>query len=108
LFVDVVDQTVYLRAVGKTYVNEFTEYSERTFLRLRPHRENHVEVLQNFIDGDVYICVDPADSDRAVHARQPTGRCDRKLPRLALNNCGRRAFLRRQFHRACADTADGS
>lgn len=83
---DVVDQAVYLRAVGKTHVNYFAEYSEWTFLRLRPHRENHVEVLQNFIDRDVYICVDPADPDCPIHARQPTGHCDRKLPRLGLSN----------------------
>ena len=41
----------------------FTEYAEGPFLGLRPHRENHVEVLQNFIDGDVDICVNPADPD---------------------------------------------
>src|SRR5438093_13728176 len=63
LFVDVVDQPVYLCVVGKTYVNQFTVYSEGTPLCLRPHRENPVEVLQNFVDGDVYIRVNPSDPD---------------------------------------------
>jgi hypothetical protein len=107
LFVDVVDQPVYLCVVGKTYVDYFAEYSERTFLRLRPRRKNHVEMLQNLVEADVDICVDSTDSDRPVQARHPTGRCDRKLPRLALCNRGRRRFLRREFHRACPDTADG-
>ena len=66
---DVVDQSVYLRAVRKTYVDHFTEYSEGSFLCLDPPRQNRVKMLQNFGDGDVDICIDPADSDRAVHAR---------------------------------------
>ena len=50
LFVDVVDEPVYLRVIGETRVNEFAVYSERTFSRLRPGQENHVKVLKNFVD----------------------------------------------------------
>ena len=66
---DVVDETVYLRAVRKTYVDHFTEYSEGSFLRLDPRRKNRVKMLQNFGDGDVDICIDTADSDRPADAR---------------------------------------
>src|SRR6266481_332335 len=104
---DVVDQSVYLRAVGKTYVDQFTIYSERTFLRLHPPRQNRVKMLQNFGDGDVDVCVNPANPDCAVCARQPTGHCDRKMPRLCLSNCRWRAFLRLELHRARPKTANG-
>src|SRR5438477_5343689 len=85
-FVDVVEQPVYLCVVGKADVNYFTVYSKRAFLRFSTHRENHVEVLQDFVEADVDICVDPADSDRAVQARHPTRRCDCKLPGFAFGN----------------------
>ena len=65
---DVVDQSVYLRAVRKTYVDHFTEYSEGSFLCLDPPRQNRVKMLQNFGDGDVNICIDTADSDRPTDA----------------------------------------
>ena len=65
---DVVDQSVYLCVVRQTYVNHFTEYSEGSFLCLRPPRQNRVKMLQNFGDGDVDICIDPADSDRPADA----------------------------------------
>src|SRR5206468_5718653 len=107
LFVDIVDEPVYLRVVGKTYVNYFAVYSERAFLRFSTHRENHIEVLQNFVDRDVYIGVNPANPNRAVQARQPTRRCDRKLPWLTLRNRWRRGFFRRQFYGTCCRTADG-
>ena len=103
---DVVDQPVYLCVVGKTYVKHFTGYSEGPFLRLGTHRKNHVEVLQNFIDGDVYICVDPADPDCPIHARQSTGRRDGKLPGFTLGDRWGRGLLRRQFYRTCSDTPD--
>ena len=87
-------------------VNHFTEYSEGTFSCLRPRCKNHVEVLQNFIDGDVYICVDPADPDCPIHARQSTGRRDGKLPGFTLGDRWGRGLLRRQFYRTCPDTPD--
>src|SRR5262249_33462453 len=92
-FVDVVNQPVYLCAVGKTDVNYFAVYSERTLLGLRPHRENHVKVLQDFVDGNIYVCVNPAHADRAVEARQPAWRGNRKLPRFALCNRWGRLFV---------------
>ena len=92
---DVVDQSVYLGDVGKTYVDQLTIYSERTFLGLHPRRQHEVKVLQNFRDGDINICVDSAHPNRAVRARQPTGYCDRQMPRLTLCNRWRRRFLRR-------------
>src|SRR5439155_9929822 len=106
LFVNVVDQPVYLCVVGKTYVNYFAVYSKRAFLRFSAHRENHIEMLQNLVKADVDICVDPADSDRAVQPRHPTRCRNGKLPRLALRNRWRRCFLRREFHRTCPDTPD--
>src|SRR5206468_3832289 len=63
---DVVDQSVYLRAVGKTYVDQFTIYSEWTFLRLHPCRQNRVKMLQNFGDGDVDVCVNPANPEKKI------------------------------------------
>ena len=96
-FVDVVDQPIYLCVVGKTYVNYFAVYSKGAFLRFSTHRENHIQMLENLIEADVDICVDPADSDRPVQARHPTGRCDSKMPRFALCDCWRRRFFRRQF-----------
>src|SRR4051812_34618773 len=98
LFVDVVNQPVYLCVVGKTYVNYFTVYSKRAFLRFSTHRENHVEMLQNLVEANVDICIDPADSDRAVQPRHPTRRRNCKLPWLTLSNCGR-GFLRLELHR---------
>src|SRR6267154_595356 len=83
---NVVDQSAYLRAVRKTDVNYFTVYSERPFPRFRPRRKNHVKVLQDFANRDIDICVNPADSNRPVHARQPTGRCDCELPGFALRD----------------------
>ena len=82
----VVDHSVYLRAVRKTYVDHFTEYSEGSFLCLDPPRQNRVKMLQNFGDGDVDVRVNPTDPDCPVEARQPTGHRNRKLPRLALSN----------------------
>src|SRR5262245_56792497 len=107
LFMDVVDHSVDLCAVGKTQVNYFAEYSERTFLRLCPHRKNHVKVLQNVVEKpDVYICVDPADSNRPVHPRHPTGRRDCEPPGLAFCNGWRRGFFRLQFQRARVERSD--
>ena len=103
---DVVDEPVYLGVVGKTYVKHFTVDSEGTFLCLRPRCENHVEVLQNLADADVDICVDAPDSNRAVHARQPTGNGNRELPRLALCNRWRRGFLRLELYRSCVQAAN--
>src|SRR5206468_5427920 len=103
---DIVDQSVYLCAVGKTYVNHFTEYSEGTFLCLDPPRQNRVKMLQNFGDGDVDVCVNPVDPDCAVCAREPTRHCDCKLPWFALSNCGRRGFFRRQFYGTCCYAVD--
>src|SRR5207249_2306431 len=97
-FVDVVDQPIYLCVVGKTYVNYFTVYSKWAFLRFSTHGENHIEMLQNLVEADVDICIDSADSDRAVQPRQPTGRCDCKLPGFAFGNCWRCGLLGRQFH----------
>src|SRR6266545_2417884 len=94
LFVDVVNQPVYLCVVGKTYVNYFTVYSEWTFLRFSSHSENHVEMLQNLVKANVDICVDSADSDCAVQPRHPTRRRNCKMPRFALRNRWRRGFLR--------------
>ena len=81
---DVVDQSVDLCVIGQTHVKEFTVNSKGTFLCLCPDRENHVKVLQNLINADIYVCIDTADSDRPADAREPAGHCDRKLPRLAL------------------------
>src|SRR4029453_15854824 len=105
---DVVDQSVYLRDVRKTHVDHFTKYSEGSFLCLHPPRQNRVKMLQNFGDGDINICVDSAHPNRAVRARQPTGYCDRQMPRLTLRNrWWRRHFFRLQFDRTCCQTADG-
>src|SRR5947199_6094628 len=107
LFVNVVDQSVYLCVVGKTYVNYFAVYSKRAFLRFSAHRENHVEMLQNLVKADVDICVDPADSDRAVQPREPTRCCDSKMPRFALCDCWRGGFFLRHFLGTRRQTADG-
>src|SRR5437762_1091633 len=85
-FVDVVNQPIYLCVVGKTYVNYFAVYSKGAFLRFSTHRENHIQMLENLIEADVDICVDSADSNRAIQARGPTGSCDGKLPGFAFDN----------------------
>src|SRR5262249_40674980 len=96
----------YLGVVGKAYVKHFTEYSEGTFLRLCPQGKNHVKMLQNFWEGDVYISVDAADSNGPIQARHPPGNRNRKLPRLALSNCRRHAFLRLELQRTRAESAN--
>src|SRR5438874_6417786 len=105
LFVDVVNQPIYLCVVRKTYVNYFAVYSEWTFLRFSTHRENHVEVLQDLVEANVDICVDSADSDRAVQPRHPTRRGNCKLPWLILGNCGWRGSLRLELQRARLENA---
>src|SRR5215468_2657756 len=97
---DVVDQPAYLCVVRQTHIKDFSIYSERAFPRLRSHRENHVKMLQNLVEADVYVRVHTADSDGTVDARHQTRNGDRKLPRLALCNCWRGSFLRLQFQRA--------
>src|SRR5215475_12493773 len=105
---DVVNQSAYLCVVRQTHIKDFSIYSKRAFPRLRSHRENHVKMLQDLVEADVYVRVHTADSDGTVDARHQTRNGNRKLPRLTLSNRRRRGLLRRQFHRACPDTADGT
>src|SRR5436190_15007309 len=64
-------------------------------------------MLQNLVETDVNICVNSTDSDRAVQTRHPAGRCNCKLPRLALSNCWRCGFLRLELDGARPQTANG-
>src|SRR5215510_5397168 len=103
---DVVDQPAYLCVVRQTHIKDFSIYSERAFPRLRSHRENHVKMLQDLVEADVYVRVPAAYSDGTVDARHQTRNSNGKLPRLALGNAWWRSLFRLQFHRARGQRAD--
>src|SRR5215475_7513675 len=58
-FVDVVNQSAYLCVVRQTHIKDFSIHSERAFPRLRSHRENHVKMLQDLVEANVYVRVTP-------------------------------------------------
>src|SRR5690349_2145761 len=103
---NVIDQSVYLRVIGKTDVNYFTVYSEWAFPSFSTRRENHVEVLQDLVETDVDVCVHAANSNCATHPSKPTRRCDSKLPRLALRNRRRCCFFWLQLQCSSGDGAN--
>src|SRR5215475_15065308 len=104
---DVVNQSAYLCVVRQTHIKDFSIYSKRAFPRLRSHRENHVKMLQDLVEANVYVRVHAAYSDGTVDARHQTRNGNSKLPRLALGNAWRRGFLWLQVQCTSGQRADG-